>query len=234
MSCMALAKNSFSESVDLENSVVASNSSMFSFQSTQQSSNALLIRFLCIIFCCCCVCTTSVDPVSLLLQWKWIEYVVYCTVPYRAVLCECIYLLSLSLSFSICVYDDAIQTRMCLYYFALKLVRMSSAAEPSNAKRTIHTNQRTNDGRATEREEENTQRIQLYFFFFCYWLLAHSESEENDRVRLDPIGNYIVSPRFIFSVYSSLSHSRFLSVQPKTIHKQLSASLVSVWFYFFF
>lgn len=104
---------------------------------------------------------------------------------------------------------------------------MSSAAEPSNAKRTY------NDRRATEREEENTQRIQLYSFYFCYWLLAHSESEENDRVRLDPIGKYIVSPRFIFSVYSSLSHSRFSPVQPKTIHKQLSASLVSVWYCFF-
>lgn len=37
----------------------------------------------------------------------------------------------------------------------------------------------------------------------------------SDRLRLDPIGNNIVSPRFILSVYSSLSHSRFYPFSQK-------------------
>lgn len=52
------------------------------------------------------------------------------------------------------------------------------------------------------------------FNYILSWLLAHCKHTAH-RVRLDPIGNNNFSPRFILSVYSSLLHSRFLSIQPK-------------------
>lgn len=175
------------------------------------------------------MCTMKVDRMSLCVCVVWWTCICLTPVSIRRMRSMSF---SLSLHAFVRVYcqsniDDAC---VCIWFCILVQMRMSSAwAEtPLNAMRTVvceytytHNtrNHRTNEW-TTERGEENTQRIQL-FFLLVTSTLSQSESARqpaivnSDRLRLDPIGNNIVSPRFILSVYSSLSHSRFYPFSQK-------------------